>query len=81
MSKNNVRLSYLAASDTQSETVVDQPNPVGVTIMSVVMALKTRGLPITHWQEVLPDVLHSIMSLLCMATNSTPHERFFSFDR
>ena len=45
------------------------------------MALKTRGLPITHWQEVLPDVLHSIRCLLCTATNSTPHERFFGFER
>ena len=45
------------------------------------MALKTRGLPITHWQEVLSDVLHSIRSLLCTATNSTPHERLFNFER
>ena len=30
---------------------------------------------------VLPDVLHSIRSLLCTATNVTPHERLFSYNR
>ena len=35
----------------------------------------------THWQNVLPDALHSLRSLLCTATNCTPHERFFKFER
>ena len=30
---------------------------------------------------MLPDALHSIRSLLCKSTNSTPHERFLSFPR
>ena len=30
---------------------------------------------------VLADALHSIRSLLCTATNTTPHERFFAFRR
>lgn len=34
-----------------------------------------------HWERVLPEVLHSIRSLLCTATNETPHERFFNFQR
>ena len=29
----------------------------------------------------LPDALHSAPSLLCTATNETPHERMFSFKR
>ncbi|KAL7635484.1 UNVERIFIED_CONTAM: hypothetical protein RMT77_014553 [Armadillidium vulgare] len=33
------------------------------------------------WELVLPDALHSIRSLLCTATNATPHERLFSFRR
>ena len=40
------------------------------------MALRIRGLPVTHWQDVLPDALHSLRSLLRTATNYTPHERF-----
>ncbi|XP_069778851.1 uncharacterized protein [Narcine bancroftii] len=38
-------------------------------------------LDVTRWQEVLPEALHSIRSLLCTATNMTPHERIFSFTR
>ena len=34
-----------------------------------------------YWQEVLPDVLHSVRSLLCTATNCTPHERLFGWAR
>ena len=33
------------------------------------------------WERVLPDILHSIRSLLCTATNCTPHERFFNYQR
>ncbi|XP_059806295.1 uncharacterized protein LOC132381094 isoform X2 [Hypanus sabinus] len=45
------------------------------------LALKSKGLPVSRWQEVLPEALHSIRSLLCMSTNTTPHERLFSFPR
>lgn len=48
---------------------------------AVTLACCSKGLPLTHWQEVLPDVLHSIRTLLCTATNSTPHERMFNFQR
>ena len=48
---------------------------------AMTMALETRGLPVTRWQDVLPDALHSLRSLLCTATNCTPHERFFKFER
>ncbi len=53
----------------------------GTIWKTIRMALETRGLPVTHWQDVLPDALHSIRSLLCTATNNTPHERFFRFER
>ena len=47
------------------------------------MSLKSKNLHIKYWQVVLPDVLHSIRSLLCTctATNETPHEHFFRFPR
>ena len=48
---------------------------------AVTLALKSKGLSQEHWQEVLPDVLHSIRSLLCTATNATPHEKLFGFQR
>jgi hypothetical protein len=48
---------------------------------SVTLAVKSKNLPITHWESVLPDVLHSTRSLLSTATNCTPHERLFNFQR
>ena len=48
---------------------------------AITLALKTQGLPVNCWQEVLSDALHSIRSLSCTATNATPHERLFAFQR
>ena len=45
------------------------------------LALRSKQLPTTHWESVLPEALHSIRSLLCVSTNCTPHERFFNFQR
>ena len=53
----------------------------GVVWKTIIMALKTRGLPVSRWQDVLPDALHSLKSLLCTATNCTPHERLFKYER
>ncbi|XP_046860760.1 uncharacterized protein LOC124453988 [Xenia sp. Carnegie-2017] len=49
----------------------------GTLWKTVCLALRSKNLPINHWQEVMLDALHS--SLLCTATNATPHERLFSF--
>ena len=38
-------------------------------------------MPEETWETVLQDALHSTRSLLCTSTNSTPHERFFRFQR
>ena len=53
----------------------------GVIWKTVLLALKSRGLPTSAWQEVLPTALHSIRSLLCTSTNCTPHERMFLHQR
>ena len=45
------------------------------------MALRTQNLSDTQCEIVLPNVPHSIRSLLSTATNTTPHERFFGFQR
>ena len=54
---------------------------VGIIWKTVQLALKTHNLPLSKWEVVLDDVLHCIRSLLCTATDTTPHERFFSFQR
>ena len=38
-----------------------------------------QQIPVKRWQNVLPDALHAVGSLLCTSTNSTPHESFFRF--
>ena len=54
---------------------------VGTVWKAIQLALKSLDLPSSHWEVVLEDVLHSIRSLLCTATNTTPHERLFNFSR
>lgn len=53
----------------------------GTIWRGVQLALRSRGLPLSQWEAVLDTVLHSIRSLLCTATNETPHERLFAFSR
>ncbi|XP_063380929.1 uncharacterized protein LOC134667447 [Cydia fagiglandana] len=48
---------------------------------TIQLSLKTKGLEIAEWERVLSLSLHSIRSLLCTATNATPHERMFSHPR
>ena len=48
---------------------------------AITPACRSRHLDVKCWEMVLPDALHSIRSLLCIATNTTPHERLFNFAR
>jgi len=47
----------------------------------VQLALKNHESPLSRWEVVLENVLHSVRLLLCTATNTTPHEPFFNFQR
>ena len=53
----------------------------GIIWKHISMALASNNLKESQWESVLPTVLHSIRSLLCTATNATPHERLFSYQR
>ena len=53
----------------------------GVIWKAVLLALRSRNLPVQRWELVLPDALHSLRSLLCTSTNETPHERIFRYMR
>ena len=48
---------------------------------TIQLALHQYKLPLKYWEQVLPDALHSIRSLISTATGVTPHERMFSFQR
>ena len=53
----------------------------GIIWKTTQLALRSHNLAGNHWEAVLPEALHAIRSLLCTATNETPHERFFLFKR
>ena len=54
---------------------------VGTVWKAIQLALRSCDLPISQYDKVLNDVLHSIRSLLCVSTNTTPHAQFFNFQR
>ena len=51
----------------------------GIIWKTICLTLKSHNLPLTHWELVLLCALHSIRSVMSTATNTTLHERFFSF--
>ncbi|KRY71587.1 Pro-Pol polyprotein [Trichinella pseudospiralis] len=53
----------------------------GIVWKTILLALKSQGLPTEQGPAVLPDALHAVRSLLCTSTNATPHERFLAFSR
>jgi hypothetical protein len=53
----------------------------GIIWKTITLSLKSQNLPTEGWEMILPDALHSIRSLLCTATNCTPHERLFNYQR
>ena len=63
----------------QSNGQIEKTN--GTIWKTITLALKSHNLPLSCWQEVLPEALHSIRSLLCVSTNETPHERLFKYQR
>ena len=79
LNKRGVSTNYTSVYNPQGNGQCKRYNAVIWT--AVKLFLKTRNLPIEQWQVVLPDTLHSIRSLLCTATNTTPHERLFNFSR
>ena len=53
----------------------------GIIWQTVQLALDSKGLPLSSWEDVLPEALHSIRTLPCTFTNTSPHERLFNFAR
>ena len=79
LTSKGIASSRITSYNPQGNGQTDRYN--GMTLRAITMALKSRDLPTKCWQIVLPDVLHSIRSLLSTATNLTPHERLFNFAR
>ena len=79
LSEKGVATSRTTPYNPQGNGQVEKLNDTLWKAINV--TLRGQGLPVTHWEEVLPQAPHSIRSLLCTATNETPHERFFTFNR
>ena len=77
--RNGVSYSNSTKYNPRGNGQVERFN--GVIWKSVQLALRDRNLPDSHFESVLKQVLHCQRSLLCTATNATPHERLFSFPR
>ena len=53
----------------------------GSILKTINLALQENNLEKSHWEKVLNKSLSSIRSLLCISSNSTPHDRMFKFQR
>ena len=75
----DISTSYTSVYSPRGNEQCKQYNAIIWT--AVKLALKSKNLPIEQWQVMLPEALHSIRSLVCTATNMTPHERMFNYNR
>lgn len=53
----------------------------GLIWKTIQLAASTHNISLDNWENLLPVALYAIRSLLCTATNATPHERFLPFQR
>lgn len=77
--QNRIAQSFCSAYNAPGNGQTERYN--GTIWKAVSMACHSQGIDIKSWETVLPVALHSIRSLLCTATNQTPHERFFNHPR
>lgn len=77
--RNDIACSRTTPYNPEGNGQVERLN--GTLWKAIQLHLRSRNLTVHHWGEALPPALHSIRSLLCTATNATPHEKMFSFPR
>ena len=68
--QKGIATSYITPYNPQGNGQSERYN--GTVWRAITLVLKTKRLPTSRWQEVLPDAIHSIQSLLCTTTNTTP---------
>ena len=77
--QNGIGSSHSSAYNPRGNGQCERYN--GTIWQTIRLALKSKGLPNTQWETVVPEALHAIRSLLCTSTNETPHDRLFNFPR
>ncbi|GFY21846.1 putative retrovirus-related pol polyprotein from transposon opus [Trichonephila clavipes] len=53
----------------------------GIIWITIQLALRSNNMKTEQLEGIIQTALHSILSLLCIATNATPHERMFFHPR
>ena len=75
----NIATSKTSRYNPKGNGQVERLN--GTLWKTIQVTLHARNLKSSDWETVLPDALHSIRSLLCTSTDTTPHERMFNYSR
>ena len=60
-------------------TGISQCERYNKTVYNTILMLNGRKLGLHLWEDLLPEALHAVRTLLCTAAIETPHERFFPF--
>lgn len=79
LTRNGVMKSRTTPYHPEGNSQCERVN--GTILRTINLALKNEGLSKLQWESVLPKCLASIRALLCTATNTTPHDRLFKFQR
>ncbi|KAF2892873.1 hypothetical protein ILUMI_13299 [Ignelater luminosus] len=79
LTTNGIASSRTTPYNPQGNRQAERYN--GIIWKTVQLVLKNKNLPVSDWENVLNESLHSIRSLPCTATNETPHEQMFRFVR
>ncbi|XP_052754766.1 uncharacterized protein LOC128201532 [Galleria mellonella] len=77
--RNNIACSRTTPYNPEGNGQVERLN--GTLWRTIQLSLRSKNLDIRYWEQVLPLALHSIRSLLCTATNATPHDKLLCFPR
>ena len=77
--KHRIGSSHSAAYNPKGNGQCERYN--GIIWKNVRLALRSKGLDNSKWEVVLPEALHAIRTLVCTATNETPHFRFLGYPR
>ena len=79
LQKKGIATSKTSRHNPRGNGQVEKLN--GTLWKAILVTLHSRNMKASQWEDILPDALHSIRSLLCTSTNMTPHERLFNFPR
>ena len=77
--EHGVATSRTSPYNPQGNGLTERYN--GIIWKAVTLCLRSKNLPDSMWESVLPEALHSVHSLINISTGVSRHERFFNFQR